>query len=92
MAAAQAPAPAPAVADGQPSTYSLTPAGAAFTARPTSKRHAAWQLLLASAGQPGGLATMQAAVNTAKHGTITGRNLLGWARKAGLVVLGTPAA
>ena len=81
--------PAPA-ATAKPTTYTLTEAGAKMAPRPTSKRHAAWTLVVQHAGKPGGLAAVMDAVGKGKPGmgSITGANLMGWAVKAGLVRLG----
>ena len=57
--------------------------GKTLTARPGSHRAIAWGVLAAHEGKPEVDAI--AAINQAKAGSITGRNLIGWARKAGLI-------
>lgn len=64
-------------------TYRLTEKGKALTSRPGSHRATAWAVLVAHAGKPE--ADAVAAINKAKAGSITGRNLIGWARKEGLI-------
>jgi hypothetical protein len=63
--------------------YHRTDKGKDLLPRPGSKRAIAWDLLVANEGKP--LEEAVAAINAAKAGAITGRNLLGWARKAGLI-------
>lgn len=82
---AAAPAPA-APASPAPAAYTLTEAGGKLAPRPASHRYTAWQVVRAHAGKPGGYAAAVAAINAkAGIGSITGRNMLGWALKAGLI-------
>lgn len=68
-----------------PKTYTITDKGKSLVARPGSHRANAWALVVEHAGKPGGQAAVAAALKAEPIGAITGTNLFGWARKAGLV-------
>lgn len=68
-----------------PATYTLTDKGKALAPRPESDRARAWVHVVEHAGKPGGAAKARDAIGKGKYGAITGANMLGWARKAGLV-------
>lgn len=68
-----------------PKTYTLTEKGTAMVARPGSHRAAAWALVVQHADQPDGQAAVAKALKDQPIGAITGTNLFGWARKAGLI-------
>lgn len=80
-----APAKAAPVAAPAPATYTLTDKGKALAPRPESDRARAWVHVVEHAGKPGGAAKARDAIGKGKYGAITGANMLGWARKAGLV-------
>ena len=69
-----------------PAPYTLTEKGKALAPRHATARAAAWAVLVRHAGKPDGAASLKAELATTPNvGAITGANLLGWARKAGLV-------
>ena len=82
-----APAATPAAPEPKaPVPYTLTDAGKALAPRHATARAAAWAILVRHAGKPDGAASLKAEIATTPNcGAITGANLLGWARKAGLV-------
>lgn len=69
----------------EPKTYTVTEKGAALAPRPGSLRAQAWALVVQHAGEPDGQAAVAAALKAEPIGAISGTNLFGWARKAGLV-------
>ena len=85
-AATTPPAPAAKPEPKALAPYTLTDAGKALAPRPGTARDAAWAILVRHAGKPDGASRLKAEIATTPNvGAITGANLLGWARKAGLV-------